>query len=121
MRPATPTLGSPLCSASLCRANNWGPATHLWQHDARPGERPACLRINAIGDRLVIGREIDAFSGEPIGAEDLVDLSQRDWRPEPPAPALLNAPTEARKERHQTTTDDARCTTTHQSPNPTPA
>ncbi|MGE0605509.1 MAG: hypothetical protein AB7O62_00175 [Pirellulales bacterium] len=87
------TLGSPLNSAQLCRANGWPAGTLLKCPDepALPG-RVAWLWITAVGDALILARY---WSGSQMqwSGESIFLLSHRDWRSVPPAqaPAALVA------------------------------
>lgn len=71
--PPTPTLGSSLPSAELCRRNRWVRGTVLIASER--GE-VLKIRITAVGDGNVFAREI--FPCE--GGEYDWDLSARDWR-----------------------------------------
>lgn len=78
----TPTLGSHLSSAELCRRNGWGPGTVLESIDRGLGVR---IRITAVGDVAVLAvHHLTLCGAEWLGdtgfEEEIWQLSHRAWK-----------------------------------------
>lgn len=77
--PAT-TLNDPRDAAAICRARGWGAGTRLVGDE---GCGPTVIEITAVGERLVLAREVThkRYSRETTWCLDCRDW--REWRPVP--------------------------------------